>query len=40
MNLAYAHQQKTGWNPEKLNFAKRAGDPKWLTRNYRGPWKV
>lgn len=40
MNLAYAHQQKIGWNPERLDFAKGSGDPKWLTRDYRGPWKV
>lgn len=40
MNLAYAHQQAIDWNPEKLNFANGSGDPKWLTRDYRGPWKV
>jgi predicted dehydrogenase len=40
MNLAYAHQQEIGWNPEKLAFAKSSGDPKWLTRDYRSPWKV
>jgi len=40
MNLAYAHQQKIGWNPEKLQFAKGSGEPKWLTRDYRRPWKV
>jgi hypothetical protein len=40
MNLAYAHQQKIDWNPEHLNFTKGSGDLKWLTRDYRGPWKV
>jgi predicted dehydrogenase len=40
MNLAYAHQQKIEWNPEKLQFAEGSGDPKWLTRDYRGPWNV
>jgi predicted dehydrogenase len=40
MNLAYQHQQKIGWDPEKLNFVKGSGDPKWLTCDYRGPWKV
>jgi hypothetical protein len=40
MNLAYAHQTKIGWDPEKLQFAKGSGDPKWLTRDYRAPWKV
>jgi len=39
-NLAYAHQQKIEWNPEQLAFAKGSGDPQWLTRNYRSPWKV
>jgi len=40
MNLTYAHQQKIGWDPEKLRFAKDSGNPKWLTRDYRAPWKV
>jgi predicted dehydrogenase len=39
-NLAYTHQQKIEWNPEELAFAKGSGDPKWLTDNYRSPWKV
>jgi len=38
MNLAYLHQQKIEWDPEKLVFAKGSGDPKWLTRDYRSPW--
>lgn len=40
LNLAYQHQQKIGWNPEKLAFAPGSGDPKWLTRDYRSSWKV
>jgi predicted dehydrogenase len=40
MNLAYAHQQKIGWDPGRLDFAKGGGDPKWLTRAYRGSWQV
>jgi predicted dehydrogenase len=40
MNLAYLHQQKIEWNPKRLAFAKGSGDPKWLTREYRSPWKV
>ena len=40
MNLAYAHQQKIEWDPERLDFARGSGDPKWLTRDYRSPWKV
>lgn len=40
MNLAYYHNQKLQWDPAKLAFAGGTGDPKWLTREYRGPWNV
>jgi len=40
MNLAYLNHQRIQWDPEKLAFAKGSGDPKWLTRDYRAPWKV
>jgi predicted dehydrogenase len=40
MNLAYLHHQKIEWNPEQLTFAKGSGDPSWLTRDYRSPWKA
>jgi predicted dehydrogenase len=40
MNLAYLHHQTIEWNPEQLTFAKGRGDPKWLTRDYRSPWKA
>ena len=40
MNLAYKHYQKIEWNPERLTFANGSGDPSWLTREYRSPWKV
>jgi predicted dehydrogenase len=40
LNLAYAHRQEIGWNPERLAFAKGGGDPKWLTQDYRTPWRV
>ena len=40
MNLAYLHHQEIGWDPEKLSFTQNSGDPKWLTREYREPWKV
>ncbi len=40
MNLAYLHHQKIDWDPARLAFAKGSGDPKWLTRDYRAPWKV
>jgi predicted dehydrogenase len=40
MNLAYYHGQKIRWDPAKNTFAGGTGDPKWLTREYRDPWKV
>jgi predicted dehydrogenase len=39
-NLAYRHGQKIQWDPAKNTFAGGTGDPKWLTREYRGSWKV
>jgi len=40
MNLAYYHHQKLKWDPAKFEFVAGTGDPKWLTRDYRSPWKV
>jgi len=40
MNLAYLNHQKIEWDPERLAFVQGSGDPKWLTRDYRSPWKV
>ncbi len=40
MNLAYYHHQKLKWDPAKFEFVGGTGDPKWLTRDYRSPWKV
>lgn len=40
MNIAYLNHTKVEWNPEKLAFKPGTGDPKWLTRDYRGPWTV
>ena len=28
------------WNPKDNTFAGKSGNPKWLTRDYRGQWKV
>ena len=39
LNQTYYNQEAIAWNPQKNTFAK-GGDPKWLTRNYRGEWKV
>jgi predicted dehydrogenase len=40
MNLAYYHGRTIKWDPAKFVFTGGTGDPKWLTRDYRGPWKV
>lgn len=40
MNLAYYHGKRIKWDPRGLVFAGGTGDRKWLTREYRGPWKV
>jgi predicted dehydrogenase len=40
VDLAYYHGQKMQWDPVKHEFAGGTGDTKWLTREYRGAWKV
>jgi predicted dehydrogenase len=40
MNLAYYHGQKMKWDPRKHVFVGGTGNPAWLTRDYRSPWKV
>ena len=40
MNLAYYHGQKFQWDPAKNDFASGTGEAKWLTREYRGEWRV
>ncbi|MGE5612008.1 MAG: Gfo/Idh/MocA family protein [Bacillota bacterium] len=40
MNQAYYHNQKLKWDPAKFAFVDGTGDPKWLTRDYRNPWKI
>ncbi|MBK8090765.1 MAG: Gfo/Idh/MocA family oxidoreductase [Verrucomicrobiaceae bacterium] len=39
MNQAYYHGGTHKWNPEKHEYIS-GGDAKWLTREYRGEWKV
>jgi len=39
-NMAYYYGKKLKWDPAKNQFAEGTGDPKWLTREYRGEWKV
>jgi predicted dehydrogenase len=40
LNQAYYNHQAIKWDPAKLAFASGSGNPKWLTRDYRSPWKV
>ncbi len=39
MNMAYYNNVNFKWNPVERTFAQ-GGDPKWLTRDYRGEWAV
>ncbi|MFZ4767535.1 MAG: Gfo/Idh/MocA family protein [Roseimicrobium sp.] len=39
MNFAYWYGASFKWDPIKHEFVG-GGDPKWLTREYRGEWKV
>ncbi len=40
LNLAYYHHEKMQWDNATKQFANGAGKPEWLTREYRGEWKV
>lgn len=40
MNLAYYHGQPLQWDPAANAFVGGAGEPAWLTREYRGEWRV
>ena len=40
VSQAYYHGQTMKWDPATNSFAKGGGDAKWLTREYRGEWKV
>jgi len=40
MNQSYFNNAGFKWDPARFEFAGGTGDPKWLTRNYRSPWKV
>ncbi len=39
-NLVYFHGQPIKWNPKKEKFIDHTGQPEWLTRDYRAPWKL
>jgi len=40
MNQSYYHNTGFKWDPAACAFAGGTGDPAWLTRDYRSPWKV
>ena len=40
MNQSYYHNSGFKWDPAKCEFTGGTGDPQWLTRDYRNPWKV
>ena len=40
INLAYYHGERMQWDPAKNEFAGGTGKAEWLTREYRGDWKV
>ena len=40
LNQAYYNNTNISWDPKKLAFANNTGNPTWLTRDYRSPWKV
>jgi predicted dehydrogenase len=40
VNQVYFHGKVIKWNPKKEEFIDGTGDPSWLTREYRAPWKL
>lgn len=40
INLAYYHGKTMQWDPKANAFANGSGAAAWLTRDYRGDWKV
>ena len=40
VNLTYYHHQSLKWDPKTEQFVGGTGDAKWLTYDYRQPWKV
>ncbi len=40
MNQAYYNREVIKWKPKRMRFARRSGQPEWLTREYRPPWDV
>jgi predicted dehydrogenase len=40
VNMAYFYGQPIKWDPAQEKFKDGTGDPKWLGRDYREPWKL
>jgi predicted dehydrogenase len=40
LNFAYRYRQKIEWDPKTIAFKNDTGNAKWLTREYRGEWKI
>jgi predicted dehydrogenase len=40
LNAVYFYHATIQWDPVKETFKAGTGDPKWLTREYRSPWKL
>ncbi len=40
VNAVYFSGKAFKWNPQTEQFADGTGDPAWLTREYRAPWKL
>jgi predicted dehydrogenase len=40
VNQAYYNHSVIKWKPKHMHFARHSGNPAWLTRDYRAPWKV
>jgi len=40
VNAVYFSGKGLKWNPRREHFAGGTGDHKWLTREYRAPWKL
>jgi predicted dehydrogenase len=40
LNQSYYHHAHLKWDPEKFKFTDNTGDPRWLTRDYRAPWRA
>lgn len=40
VNAVYFNHKGCKWDPKAENFTDGTGDPSWLTREYRDPWKL